>query len=177
MRVLVGCEFSGRVRKAFEDKGHDAVSCDLEPSEIPGMHIQGDILDNLKGWDMIIAFPPCTHLARSGFRWYYGSLEMYAAIEFVKAIWAAPCDKVCIENPVGALSTYWYMPSQKIHPWQHGHGEKKTTCLWHRGLPYLQPSNVVSGREPKIHYMNGYDKRNRSITYQGIADAMAEQWG
>lgn len=177
MNILVGCEFSGTVRDAFIRRGHDAVSCDIIPSESPGPHIQDDILSHLEGWDMIIAFPPCTYLARSGASWHYQTPEMYEAIEFVNAIWNAPCPKLCIENPVGALSTHWFPPSQYIQPWEYGHGETKKTCLWHRSLPYLEPTNIVPGRVARIHHLGSTRKRERSLTYQGVADAMAEQWG
>lgn len=178
MKVLIACEFSGRVRDAFIANGHDAISCDLIPTESPGPHIIGDVLNHLdKDWDLIIAFPPCTYLAVSGASWHYDTQEMHAAINFVKNIWNAPCNRLAIENPIGALSTWWYKPSQYIQPWEYGHGETKRTCLWIRNLPYLVPTNIVPGRNPRIHRMSGSWKRERSLTYPGIAKAMADQWG
>jgi site-specific DNA-cytosine methylase len=181
MRVLVACEFSGVVREAFAKKGHDAWSCDLLPTEIPGQHIQGDVLSILnQGWDLMIAHPPCTHLAVSGARWFKDKKEEQAeAIKFFMVLVKAPIDKICIENPVCIMSTKWRKPNQIIQPWQFGHGETKTTCLWLKNLPTLKPTNIVGGRDDRIHKMPPSDDRwkLRSITYQGIADAMAEQWG
>lgn len=181
MRVLIACEFSGIVREAFKKRGHDAWSCDLLPTEIPGQHIQGDVLKILNdGWDLMIAHPPCTHLASSGARWFkFRRVEQWEAIDFFLDLAVADIPKICLENPVGVMSTYWGKPNQIIQPWQFGHGETKATCLWLDGLPPLKPTNIVDGREHRIHREPpGPDRwKNRSRTYQGIADAMAEQWG
>jgi site-specific DNA-cytosine methylase len=181
MRILIACEFSGIVRDAFIAQGHDAVSCDLLPSERPGPHIQGDVLEHLNDcWDAIIAFPPCTRLAVSGARWFKGfKAEQDEAINFFMKIWDAPVKFMCIENPVGVMSTRFRRPDQIIQPWQFGHGETKATCIWLRGFPKLIPTGIVTGREHRIHRMApGPDRaRERSRTFQGIADAMAEQWG
>ena len=181
MKVLVACEFSGRVRDAFTQLGHDATSCDLLPSDAPGGHYQGDVLDILcDGWDLMIAHPPCTHLAVSGARWFkYKKREQVEALEFVKVLLDAPIEKIALENPVGVISSKIRKPDQIIHPWQFGHGETKATCLWLKGLPLLSPTDVVEGRENKVWRMApGADRwKLRSLTYQGIADAMAAQWG
>jgi hypothetical protein len=180
MKVLVACEFSGIVRNEFAKRGHDAWSVDLEPTEIPGNHIQGDMFDYVdKDWDMLIAFPPCTYIARSGFRWHYGSLEFIRGLNFVIHILNLNIPKLALENPVGAINSWVSKPDQIIHPWQFGHGEVKSTCLWLKGLPLLQPTNVVPGRTPRVHYESpGPDRaKNRSRTYVGIAEAMADQWG
>lgn len=181
MRVLVACEFSGTVRDAFIARGHDAVSCDLLPSESPGPHIQGDVLGVLgDGWDLMIAHPPCTHLAVSGARWFKDKLpEQAEALEFVRALLSAPIPRIALENPVSIISSRIRKPDQIIQPWQYGHGETKATCLWLKGLPLLTPTNVVDGREARVHRMGpGPDRwRERSRTFMGIADAMADQWG
>ncbi len=183
MKVLIACEFSGIVRDAFIARGHDAVSCDLLPTERPGPHVQGDVLDILgDGWDMMLSFPPCTFLCVSGARWFKDRKpqQMQAAQFFMYLAMASiVIPKVCIENPIGIMSTIWRKPDQYIQPWQFGHGETKCTCLWLEGLPLLKPSNIVDGREAKIHRMPPSKDRGRlrSITYQGIANAMAEQWG
>ena len=181
MKILIACEFSGTVREAFAARGHDAWSCDLLPSERPGQHIQGDVLAVLgDGWDMMIGHPPCTHLAVSGARWFTGKIaEQAAALEFVRALMAAPVARWAIENPVSIISTRIRKPDQIIQPWQFGHGETKTTCLWLHGLPKLTPTNIVDGREARIHRMPPGPNRwaERSRTFAGIADAMAEQWG
>ena len=181
MRVLVACEFSGVVRDAFTARGHYALSCDLLPSETPGEHILGDVRDILSdGWDMMIAHPPCTHLAVSGARWFkYKQQEQQEALEFVKELMAAPIPKICIENPISIISTRIRKPDQIIHPWQFGHGETKATCLWLKNLPKLIPTDIVDGREQRIHNMPpGPDRwRERSRTFPGIARAMAKQWG
>lgn len=181
MRVLVACEFSGIVREAFKAKGHDAWSCDILPTEVPGNHIQGDVLGVLgDGWDLMIAHPPCTHLAVSGARWWANKgPEIEAALRFVRQLMEAPIDRICIENPVSSISTAIRKPDQIIQPWQYGHGETKKTCLWLKNLPLLVPTDIVSGREPKIHHMPpGPDRwKDRSRTYEGIARAMAGQWG
>ncbi len=181
MRVLVACEFSGAVREAFRDMGHNAWSCDLLETEIPGPHIVGDVLDLLgDGWDLMIAHPPCTHLAVSGARWWKDKQQEQAdALEFVRALMAAPIDRIALENPISKISSAIRKPDQIVQPWQFGHGETKATCLWLKGLPKLQPTDVVEGREPKVHHMApGPNRwRERSRTYAGIAAAMANQWG
>jgi len=181
MRVLVACEFSGIVRDAFIKRGHDAVSCDLLDTERPGPHIKGDVLEILgNGWDMMIAHPPCTHLAVSGARWFkHKRREQAEALRFVRALLEAPIGKIALENPVSIISTQIRKPDQIIQPWQFGHGETKATCLWLKGLPHLVPTNVVGGRKNRIHSMPPSRDRGklRSITYLGIAEAMAEQWG
>lgn len=181
MRVLIACEFSGTVRDAFIAAGHDAVSCDLLPTEKPGPHYQGDVLDIIgDGWDMMIAHPPCTHLAVSGARWFpHKQKEQAAALEFVRALLDAPIKHIALENPVSIISSRIRKPDQVIQPWQFGHGETKATCLWLKNLPPLVPTSIVPGREPRIHLMPpGPDRwKKRSETYQGIANAMAAQWG
>jgi site-specific DNA-cytosine methylase len=181
MRVLVACEYSGRVRDAFSARGHDAVSCDYLESETKGQHYQGDVFDIIKDdWDLMIAHPPCTHLAVSGARWWKDKKEeQLDALEFVRQLLNAPIDKIALENPISKISTAIRKPDQIVQPWQFGHGETKATCLWLKGLPNLQSTMVVSGREPRVHRMSpGPDRwKERSRTYQGIADAMAEQWG
>ena len=180
MRVLVACEFSGVVRDAFIKRGHDAMSCDLLPSERPGPHYQGDVLVILGDrWDLMIAHPPCTHLAVSGARYFFRKQQEQAeALDFVRALLDAPIMRICLENPVSVISTRIRKPDQIIQPWMFGHGETKTTCLWLKGLPKLTPTNIVDGRAARVHRMPpGPDRwKNRSRTYQGIADAMAEQW-
>lgn len=180
MRVLVACEYSGRVRDAFAARGHDAWSCDLLPTETPGPHMQCDVRDVLgDGWDLMIAHPPCTHLAVSGARWFAEKREEQAeALEFVRLLMSAPIDRICIENPVSIISSHIRKPDQIIQPWQFGHGETKGTCLWLRSLPKLVPTRIVDGREARVHRMPpGPDRwRERSRTYAGIAAAMAEQW-
>jgi hypothetical protein len=181
MKVLIACEFSGIVREAFAKRGHDAWSCDLLPTEKPGKHIQGDVLEILNsGWDLMLAHPPCTHLAVSGARWFKNKKsEQQEAICFFAYLLQAPIEKICIENPIGIMSTLYRKPDQIIQPWQFGHGETKATCLWQKNLPLLKPTNIVSGREAKVHKCPPSPDRwkIRSRTYQGIADAMAEQWG
>ena len=181
MRILVACEYSARVRDAFRCHGHDAWSCDLLDCEgDPRWHLQQpveNVLDN--GWDLMIAHPPCTHLAVSGARHFYRKqLEQSEALDFVRLLMAASIDRWCIENPVSVISTAIAPPHQIIHPWQFGHGETKATCLWLKNLPQLRPTQVVDGREPVVWKMSGPNRwKNRSRTYQGIADAMAKQWG
>lgn len=181
MRVLVACEFSGVVRDAFIQRGHDAMSCDLLPSESLGPHYQGDVFDVVDGgWDLMIAHPPCTHLAVSGARWFETKqIEQRQAIRFFMALVNAAIPKIAVENPISIMSTQWRKPDQIIQPWQFGHGETKATCLWLKGLPCLTPTNIVEGREHRIHKMApGPDRwRERSRTYSGIAEAMATQWG
>ena len=186
LKVLVACEFSGIVREAFRRRGHDAWSCDLLPSEDGSKyHIQGNIVNHniiKAGWDIGIFFPDCTFLTVSGARhmsvpWRTEALKW--SVAFIRILWAFPIDKISIENPIGCLSTLWQKPTQIIQPWQFGHGETKATCLWLKNLPKLKPTNIVPGRENKIHKMPPSKDRGklRSITFQGIADAMAEQWG
>jgi len=182
MRVLVACEFSGVVREAFRKRGHDAWSCDLLPTEIEGKHIINDVKSVLTFglWDLVIAHPPCTHLSVSGARWFKDKQkERWEAIQFFMFIACNHAKKICIENPISIMSTVYRKPDQIIQPWQFGHGETKATCLWLKGLPKLVPTNIVEGREARIHKMPPSKDRGRlrSITYQGIANAMAEQWG
>ena len=184
MRVLVACEYSGVVRDAFIRHGHDAISCDLLPSDSDlGPHYQGDVFDIIgNDWDLMIAHPPCTHLAVSGARHFARkreSGEQQEAIDFFMRLANAPIKKIAIENPVCIMSSIWRKPDQIIQPWQFGHGETKATCLWLKELPRLQPTNIVEGRDNRIHRMPpSVDRwKLRSKTYQGIADAMAEQWG
>ena len=183
MRVLVGCEYSGRVRDAFIRRGHDAMSCDLLPTEEPGPHYQGDIRDVLDyPWDLMIAHPPCTDLAVSGARHFEGKKatgRQQASVSFVMMLARAPIPRIAVENPVSILSRLWRKPDQVIQPWQFGHGETKATCLWLKGLPLLVPSNVVEGREARVHRMPPSPDRwkERSRTYEGVAEAFAQQWG
>ena len=181
MKILVACEFSGIVREAFIKAGHEATSCDLLPSDKLGPHHQGDVKDVINnGWDMLLAFPPCTYLANSGARWFqFRQLEQLLALQFVQMLMDASIEKIALENPIGVISTAIRRPDQIIQPWQFGHGETKATCLWLKNLPILSPTDVVEGREARIHKMAPSKDRGkmRSLTYQGIADAMAEQWG
>lgn len=181
MKVLVACEFSGIVRDAFIARGHGAMSCDLLPSESPGPHYQGDVRDILyDDFDLMIAHPPCTHLAVSGARWFNDKIEeQKEALEFVRLLMNAPINKICIENPISIISSKIRRPDQIIQPWQFGHGETKATCLWLKNLPKLEPTDIVDGRENRIHKMPRSEERwkNRSRTYGGIAAAMATQWG
>lgn len=180
MRVLVACEFSGRVRDAFLAKGHDAWSCDIVDSDSGGPHLKGDVIRHLeKSWHMMIGFPPCTYLASSGARWWRDrEREQQDALAFVRKLMEAPIKRICIENPIGRISTAIKKPDQIIHPWQFGHPETKSTCLWLSGLPLLLPTRIVDGREERIHQMSPSPMRSklRSLTYSGIAAAMAEQW-
>jgi site-specific DNA-cytosine methylase len=181
MRILVACEYSGRVRDAFIAKGHDAVSCDLLPTDSPGPHYQCDVMEIIDDrFDLMIAHPPCTHLAVSGARWFKDKQEEQAeALEFVRILLNAPIEKIALENPISIISSRIRKPDQIIQPWQYGHGETKATCLWLKGLPPLVPTNVVDGREARVHRMPpGPDRwKERSRTFTGIAEAMAEQWG
>ena len=184
MNVLVGCEYSGRVRQAFRDRGHDAWSCDLLPSEDDSpFHIQGDVLALLgNGWDLAIFHPPCTHLAVSGARHFPEKIadgRQQEALEFVRILLDAPIPRIALENPVSIISSRIRKPDQVIQPYMFGHGETKATCLWLKNLPKLVPTQIVSGREPRIHKMApGPDRwKERSRTYPGIAQAMAMQWG
>lgn len=182
MRVLVACEFSGTVREAFARRGHDAWSCDLLPTERPGNHIRGDAIEAIHSqeWDLLIAHPPCTHLAVSGSRWFAEKrIEQWEALRFFTAMLTAPVHRIAVENPISVVSSRVRKPDQIIQPWQFGHGETKATCLWLRNLPKLKPTNIVEGREPRVHHCSpGPDRwKERSRTLQGIADAMADQWG
>jgi hypothetical protein len=184
MRVLVACESSGRVRQAFRALGHDAFSCDLLPADDGSpYHIQGDVLDILNdGWDLMIAHPPCDHLAVSGARWFpekRADGRQRQGIDFFMRMVTAPILRIAIENPVGIMSTIYRTPDQIIQPWQFGHGETKATCLWLKNLPLLTPTNIVEGRENRIWRMPPSPDRwkLRSATYAGIANGMAAQWG
>lgn len=185
MRVLIGCEFSGVVRRAFRDKGHDAWSCDLLPAEDDDgwgtQHIKKDVLKVLtQGWDLAIFHPPCTHLAVSGARWFKEKrVEQEEALDFVQALLSAPIRHIALENPVSVISTKIRKPDQIVQPWMFGHGETKATCLWLKNLPKLVPTNVVEGRTPRVHYASpGPDRwKERSRTLPGLALAMADQWG
>jgi len=182
MKIIVACEFSGIVRDAFRVAGHDAVSCDLIPSETEGPHysLPVQLVPRLESYDLLIAFPPCTHLAVSGARWFKEKrAEQEQAIEFVRWLMNAPVRRIAIENPIGIISSHIRKPDQIIQPWMFGHGEVKATCLWLNNLPKLTPTNIVEGRKPRVHHEPPSPERwkNRSRTYQGIAEAMAEQWG
>lgn len=182
MRVLVACEFSGIVRDAFIDAGHDAISCDLLPTERSGPHYQGDVREIIhNGFDLIIAHPPCTHLAVSGARHFKEKItdgRQEEALEFVRFLMNAPIKHICIENPISIISSRIRKPDQIIQPWEHGHGETKATCLWLKNLPLLQPTNIVEGREARIHHLPPSSDRwkERSRTFTGIGRAMAIQW-
>ena len=182
MRVIVGCEFSQIVTKAFRKRGHEAYSCDLLPTEGNSeWHFQEDIFELLKReqFDLGIFHPPCTHLAVSGARWFKDKQEEQAeALEFVRLLMNSPIPKIAIENPISIISSRIRKPDQIIQPWQFGHGETKATCLWLKNLPLLKPTNVVDGRENRIHKMPPSEDRwkERSRTYPGIAEAMAIQW-
>ena len=202
MRVLIACEFSGTVRDAFIAKGHDAMSCDLMPTDKPGPHYQGDVFDIINdGWDLMIAHPPCTYLTVTGNKWfkpeYAGRfptrhLDREDAAKFFLALANSNIPKIAIENPIGVMSTRYRKPDQIIHPWQFGHEASKSTCLWLKGLPNLVPTNIV-GKGEFITYKSGKRmtkwyadaaslspkerEKVRNTTFQGIADAMANQWG
>lgn len=187
MKVLIACEFSGIVTRAFRDKGHEAFSCDLLPTEgNPEWHYQMNVEELLcertgfSHCDLLIAFPPCTHLAVSGARWFKGkAVEQRAAINDFMFYASAPIEKICVENPIGIMSTQYRKPDQIIQPWQFGHGETKATCLWLKNLPLLKSTEIVKGRTARVHLESpGPDRwKNRSRTLSGIASAMAEQWG
>ena len=182
MKVLVACEYSGTVRDAFLSAGHYALSCDLLPCEstASGDHYQGDVRDVLDhGWDLMIAHPPCTHLAVSGARWFKDKKAQQAeSLDFVRLLLNAPIDRIALENPVSIISSHIRKPDQIIQPWMFGHGETKATCLWLKNLPLLNPTNIVDGRKQRIHRMPPSPNRwkERSRTFVGIANAMAEQW-
>jgi hypothetical protein len=181
MRVLVACEFSGIVRDAFAARGHDAWSCDLLPTEKPGNHIQGDVFKILKQyWDMMVFFWPCTNMAVSGARWFkYKMKQQEADVAAFKSLMESAIPKVAGENPISVLSTKYRKPDQIIQPWMFGHGETKTTCLWLKNLPPLEPTDIVEGREAGIWKESPSPERwkNRSRTLPGVGNAMAEQWG
>ena len=193
MRVLVACEYSGAVRDAFRRRGHDAVSCDLLPTDAPGPHHVGPVQDIIgDGWDLLVAFPPCTDLAASGARWFPAKRadgRQARALDFVRLLLEAPIPRVAVENPVGVISSAIRKPDQIIQPYEHGHEATKTTCLWLRGLPLLVPTRVVgkgsrhvtkSGRSLPTWYNlpPSADRwKVRSQTFPGIAEAMAAQWG
>lgn len=183
MKVLIGGEYSGRVRDAFIARGHDAMSCDLLPTERPGPHYQGDVRDVLDyPWDIAVFHPPCTDLSVSGARHFAEKRadgRQQASVSFFMMLAKADIPRIAIENPVCIISSLWRKPDQIIQPWQFGHGETKATCLWLKGLPPLKPTNVVEGREARIHRMPPSENRGklRSETYAGIAEAMALQWG
>lgn len=196
MRVLVACEFSGTVRDAFLARGHDALSCDFLPTEKPGLHYQGDILDILEdGWDLMIAHPPCTYLAVSGIHWNARRPERAEktedALAFVQMLLEAPIERIALENPVSVISSRIRKPTQIIHPYLFGHDASKRTCLWLKNLPKLEPTGYVEPRDVNglPRWANQTDSgqnvlgpsvtrwAERSATYQGIADAMAAQWG
>ena len=194
MKILIACEYSGVVRDAFIKRGHDAMSCDILPTDVPGPHYQGDVMDIINdGWDLMIAHPPCTHLAVSGAKHFAKKRadgRQQQGIDFFMSLANAPIDRYAIENPVCIMSTIWRKPDQIIQPYQFGHTSRKTTCLWLKGLPDLIPTQIV---EPELYvckngktfskdYMvalSAGERRGhlRSKTYQGIADAMAQQWG
>lgn len=204
MRVLIACEFSGAVRDAFTKAGHEATSCDLLPNETPGTHYQGSVMDILNdGWDLMIAHPPCTYLTLTGNKWFKPEYaerfptrhkDREDAVEFFMALANAPIPKIAIENPIGIMSSRYRKPNQIIQPWEYGHETTKATCLWLKGLPNLTPTNIVSKGEvvisksgnrmsrwyyetSKITLKGGLRAKARSVTFQGIADAMASQWG
>lgn len=183
MKVLVACEFSGAVRSAFRCRGHDAWSCDMQPAEDRSpYHFQQDARIPLYtfDWDLLIAHPPCTHLAVSGARWFKEKeFEQDMAVSFVRELMWAPIHYICIENPISIIGTKIRSADQVIQPWQFGHGETKATCLWLKNLPRLKATKIVEEREARIHRMPPSPDRSkeRSRTYRGIAEAMAEQWG
>jgi len=195
MKILIACEYSGIVRDAFTRKGHDAMSCDILPTESEGKHYQGDIFDVLyDDWDMMIAHPPCTHLAVSGARWFTEGKKPWSlqveALDFVRKLLDAPVNKIALENPVSVISTKIRKPNQIIQPFEYGHDVSKKTCLWLKNLPNLKPTKIVkpemvlvNGKKmSKMHYESfrlppKERSKVRSKFYTGIADAMAEQWG
>jgi hypothetical protein len=195
-RVLVACEYSGRVRDAFTALGHYALSCDFEPADTPGPHYQGDVMNVLHdGWDLMVAHPPCTYLSSSGLHWNKRRPERAQqtedALEFVRVLLAAPIAHIALENPIGCISSRIRKPNQTIQPWQFGHDASKATCLWLKNLPLLRATGMVEPRlvNGKKRWANQTDSgqnrlppsadrwKIRSTTYQGIADAMADQWG
>lgn len=183
MKVLVACEYSGKVRDAFAKAGHDAMSCDLLPTDSPGQHYQGDVRDVIDyPWDLMIAHPPCTHLSVSGARHFEAKKadgRQQSAVSFFMALAKADIPRIAIENPVCIISSLWRKPDQIIQPWMFGHGETKATCLWLKNLPLLEPTNIVEGREQRVWKLPPTEDRwkIRSETFDGIAVAMAERWG
>jgi hypothetical protein len=196
MKVLVACEYSGTVRDAFTAAGHDAMSCDLLPSETAGPHYQGDVRDIIhNGWDLMVAHPPCTYLSVSGMHWTTRGLRdpklTEEALDFVQLLLEAPISKICIENPVSVISSRLRKPDQVVNPWQFGHDASKKTCLWLIGLPLLEPTQIIEPRliDGKKRWANqtasGQNRlgpsddrwKLRSTTYKGLAEAMASQWG
>lgn len=183
MKILIACEYSGVVRDAFIKLGHDAISCDLLPTDAPGPHYQGDVRDLLDyPFDLMIAHPPCTHLSVSGARHFAEKRidgRQQSAVSFFMMLAKSDIPMIAIENPVCIMSSLYRKPDQVIQPWQFGHGETKATCLWLKGLPLLQPTNIVEGREARVHRMSpGPDRwKERSKTFSGIGEAMANQWG
>ena len=189
MKILVACEYSGRVRDAFRALGHDALSCDLEPTDAPGPHYQGNMFDIIHdGWDLLVAFPPCTHLAVSGAKHFpqkRADGRQQQGIDFFMACINAPIPRICVENPVGIMSGLYSEPTQIIQPWMFGDEAQKTTCLWLKNLPTLKATKIVgkgefvefdSGKRHPAWYSNA-DAKTRSTTFPGIALAMAKQWG
>jgi hypothetical protein len=196
VRVLVACEYSGRVRDAFIDRGHDATSCDLLPTDAPGPHYEGDVFDIIdEGWDLLVAFPPCTYLCSSGLHWNKRRTERATkteeALVFVQALLAAPVPRIALENPIGCISTRVRKPDQIVHPWMFGDDASKATCLWLKGLPLLTPTGAVAPRivDGRKRWANQTDSgqnrlppsedrwKLRSLTYPGLAAAMSQQWG
>jgi site-specific DNA-cytosine methylase len=196
MKVLVACEFSGTVRDAFIRNGHEAMSCDLEPTDVPGPHYQGNVMDIINdGWDLMIAHPPCTHLAISGARHFAKKIadgRQQQGIDFFMLLANSNIPRYAIENPVGIMSSKWRKPDQIIQPWQYGHNTTKATCLWLKGLSLLKPTDIVdkgsvwtakSGKRMSQWYYESSRlpakerEKMRNKTFQGIADAMANQWG
>ena len=204
MKVLVACEYSGRVRDAFIKAGHEAISCDLVPTDAPGPHYQGDVMNIINdGWDLLIAFPPCTYLTLTGNKWFKPEFadrfpqrhqQRKDAVDFFMKLAAIPIPKIAIENPIGVMSSIYRKPDQIIQPWQFGFPTTKATCLWLKGLPALKPTNIVDKGEvvisksgnrmsrwyyetSKLPLKNGARAKARSVTFQGVADAMADQWG
>ena len=191
MKVAVLCEYSGIVRDAFIAKGHDAISCDLLDTEAPGPHIKGDCLDHdWSGYDLLICHPPCTHLAVSGAAWFEAKRKdgrQQQGIDFFMALARLNCERIAIENPIGIMSNLWRKPDQIVQPWMFGHPESKATCLWLKGLPTLVETENVKdhydklpkNKQQRLHYLPPSKDRGklRSLTYTGIANAMAEQWG
>ena len=188
MKVLIACEFSGKVRNAFSKLGHDVFSCDLLPADDNSpKHYQGNVFDILDdSWDLLIAHPPCTYLCNSGVSWLHRDIsrwpKMHDGAMFFKRLLTTKIKKIAIENPIMhkyAVNIIGRRQDQVIQPWQHGHGETKATCLWLKGLPEITPTNIVKGRVQRLHKLPPSEDRGklRSITYQGIADAMASQWG
>lgn len=195
MRVLIACEFSGTVRRAFRARGHDAYSCDLLPADDGGEHIQGDARAVLTdGWDLMVAHPPCTYLSRAGARWWKDAerqVKADAAAEFFMALWRAPIERIAIENPIGQMNRRWRYPDQTIQPWQFGHPFTKATCLWLKNLPPLMSTVLCAERTAFLPSNTGWNRRkgqrsqpgivnggkDASRTFEGIAGAMAAQWG